>query len=787
MKIRQCTCVWSALFKLIVLPIGCSLAWLAEPVRAEGFPHKPLNSDYARMIEDDWMQQEKRLGRMPEDAAAIQAVWQGAEKLLDNLAAQSTVPDLEEERKFLATTRLQVNEVPELPAKATRDLYCQIRWTIRSLALKNPLLAGQPLVFMKRNRFVCQMLHEYLGYYYDYGDLSGGGVFVLEKPGISAEIRELTANRFPKGNFTTLALDYDGQTVYFAFAERAPAKPDYYSADRRCFHLFAMDAAGNNLRQLTTGPDDDFDPCPLPDGALAFMSTRRGGFGRCHNPWEPLPTYTLHRLEGGQVRTLSYHETNEWHPFTLNDGRIVYTRWDYVDRSAANFHGLWISNPDGSNPVSLFGNYTTRINACYQPHAVPGSDCVVFVAGAHHADVGGSLVMVDPKQVALDPQNGEDSFSGVERLTPEVCFPEAPGWPKSYFHSPWPLSKNHFLAAFSFDPLPGMGPGEKRDTRTGLYYLDRFGNLELLYRDPSISSMYPIPLQARTKPPMIPSTLDSGMGEEGEFLVTDVRRSFQGLPPGRAIKELRVFQVLPKNGTHVANHPRIGHANAESARMLLGSIPVETDGSAYFRVPARKPVYFQAVDAEGRAVQTMRSITYLQPGERRGCVGCHETPGAASGAVLTLAGQRSASRLEPGPDGTKPISFSRLIQPILDQHCVTCHGGNAGAKAKLALTAEPAGEFTQAYVQLKPFLRWHEWGEASISQVATRPGRQGSSESPLIKILRDSRHNTTGLTAVDWRQFYLWLDANAPFYGTYLPAAHLAQKQGKTVPPPELQ
>ena len=137
------------------------------------------------------------------------------------------------------------------------------------------------------------------------------------------------------------------------------------------------------------------------------MSTRRGGFGRCHNPWEPLPTYTLHRMDadGSDVRTLSWHETNEWHPSVLNDGRIVYTRWDYVDRSAANFHGLWVSNPDGTNPVSLFGNYTTRINACYQPRAIPGSQRVMFVAGAHHADVGGSLVIVDPRRVALDPRD----------------------------------------------------------------------------------------------------------------------------------------------------------------------------------------------------------------------------------------------------------------------------------------------------------------------------------------------------------------------------------------------
>src|SRR5690349_12456471 len=139
------------------------------------------------------------------------------------------------------------------------------------------------------------------------------------------------------------------------------------------------------------------------------MSTRRGGFARCNNPWEPTPTYTLHRMEADSTgpRTLPLHATGTWHPPALTDGPLVYIRWDYVDRSAANFHGLWTCNPDGSNPSSLFGNYTMRINACYQPKAIPGSDSIIFVAGAHHADVGGALVLLDPKRVALDPKSGE--------------------------------------------------------------------------------------------------------------------------------------------------------------------------------------------------------------------------------------------------------------------------------------------------------------------------------------------------------------------------------------------
>lgn len=144
---------------------------------------------------------------------------------------------------------------------------------------------------------------------------------------------------------------------------------------------------------------------------------------------------------------------------------------------------------------------------------------------AHHADVGGSLVLVDPDKCRLDPATGEDRFESVEVLTPEVCFPEGVGWPKSYFHSPWPLSEKYFLVAFSHKPLPGMGPDVKEDNYTGLYDFDRFGNVELLYQDPNFSCMYPIPLQPRPLPPILASTLDPDLGNEGEFILTDVRQS----------------------------------------------------------------------------------------------------------------------------------------------------------------------------------------------------------------------------------------------------------------------
>lgn len=771
-------CFWMSvlLFFSFTVPVQ------SEPIRLR--PQKEVQT----AIEQDWRGQEIRLGREAGSLESLEAALARAEKLFADL---QEVPEVSERQALLPLFAQRVTEADSLNPKQQLKLYNELRWFIRDTALLNPLIRDTRLVFMQRRRFICQMLHEYLGYYYDYGDIEGGGVYVLESPGRSFDKTDLVQNRLPRGNYTTLALSYDAGTLYFAFAPRAAeGKPDFYSPERRCFHLYAMNADGSNLRQLTDGPYDDFDPCPLPDGGIAFMSTRRGGFTRCNNPWEPLPAHTLHRLEpDGSIRMLSAHETSEWHPQVLHDGRIAYIRWDYVDRSAAHFHGIWTTNPDGTDVRQLFGNYTQKINACYQPHPIPGSTSLAFLAGAHHANVGGSLILLDPGKIALDPTSAEDDFSSIEPITPEVCFPETPDvWPDSYFHGPWPLSETYYLIGFSFDPLPGMSAKTKEDTETGIYLFDRFGNMELLYREKGISSMYPIPLKPRNVPPVIASTLDPTLGTTGEFLLANVYESHLPFPPDRTIAALHIYQLLPKSETHIANQPRIGYANAESARMLLGTVPVEADGSAHFRAPAGKPLAIQAVDTSGRAVQGMRSAVYLQPGEKRSCVGCHESPGSSGNLTeeKPIAFRRAPSEIVSGPDGTHPWSFPRLIAPILEEHCSRCHAGDGTAKPRLSRDANET--FTEAYTALKPYVRWYEWGGESISVITTRPGEMPADMSPLVPVLHDANHaKEIKLSDEEWRILYIWLDGNAAFYGSYSAPEQLAQYQGDAISPPALQ
>jgi hypothetical protein len=204
----------------------------------------------------------------------------------------------------------------------------------------------------------------------------------------------------------------------------------------------------------------------------------------------------------------------------------------------------------------------------------------------------------------------------------------------------------------------------------------------------------------------------------------------------------------------------------------LGTVQVNDDGSAYFTVPANRPVYFQAVDTEGKAVQTMRSDVYLQPGERRSCIGCHEplhsSPSAVTSGQLSVASGQP-QQLVPGPKGSMPFDFPDLIQPILDRSCVSCHDGSTGEdRGKTDLRGNRASQFSRSYQNLRPFLRWYEWGGESIQQSTTLPGRCGADESPLTAILDDPVHKDhVQLTDQDRRAIYLWLDANAMFYGDF--------------------
>jgi hypothetical protein len=646
------------------------------------------------------------------------------------------------------------------------DLYRRVHTLKRQIALANPLMDFGKLLFVKRApTSYSHMCDQYYGWY----ARPGGTLCVLEKPGQSLAFRDVIAGHLPEGSIMTPALSWDGKRILFAYWKQKQETPE-----DAFYHLWSVNVDGTGLRQLTFGEYDDFSPCFLPDGDIIFISTRRGGYGRCHG--RPVPLYTLHRMapDGAGIVRLSENEANEWDPSVLDDGRIVYARWDYVDRHAVDYQSLWTCWPDGSQPIAIYGNATRNPTALYQPRQIPGTHSVVSTVSAHHSYTAGSLAEVDLWK-------GVDGPDPIRRLTPEVPFPESEGWPEKYcYATPWPLGENYYLTSFSFAKLESQGNLPPANQH-GVYLVDAFGNRELLYRDGAISSMYPLPLRPRVAPPVLASrSTETG---EGQFMLMDVYRSLEGIERG-TIKALRVIQILPK-ATPIAEDPPLGMSGQETGKYVLGTVPVAEDGSALFTAPAGKPVFFQALDDRGRAVQSMRTVTYLRPGQTLACVGCHEGRNTTPPVARPRAATQAAARITPGPEGSAPLSYPILVQPIWDKHCQSCHGARRQA-ADVVLTAEVSGRFTRSYETLmnRPGLvnRWYSYNGEAV----TLPGRFGSCASPLARMLEGGHHDVA-LAADEWDRLYTWIDSNANFYGSFMPADQEQQLAGIRIAPPALQ
>ena len=699
----------------------------------------------------------------------------------------------------------EASQRPGLSLADWRGLYLQTRLLKRDLALSHPLLNFDQLLFCKR---VPPSYSHLVGQYFGWRQRPGGGLFVLEQPGCSLAVRDIVGQQLPAGSFLEPRLSYDGRRIAFSFVA-CPAQPPSSTAlpvneqgdEAAYFHIHEINVDGSGLRQLTSGCYDDMMPCYLPDGGLAFVSTRRRSYSRCFGPnfsnrWH---SYTLHRMnaDGSEPRILSLNDVSEWFPCRFaHSGEILFARWDYIDRDAVTHQNLWSMRPDGTNPLAVWGNATPKPHCTFQAKAIPGSRKIVFIASAHHAITGGPVCVLD---AAVDP----NSLAAVTRITPGP-FPEAEGGPvPEYYESPWPLSEQLFLVAYSRDRLIFEGEHGRNpnpDNALGLYLLDAAGNRELLYRDPHLGSTSPIPLQAAAHAADAAELAAVRTHRRlGEMMVTDIYQGLGDVPRG-SIKELRIVQIFPKT-TWLANSPRIGVAGEENARAILGTVPVEPDGSARFLVPAHKPILFQALDQHGFAYQTMRSTTYVQPGERTSCVGCHEHRMSAPtkpDAGLPLAMRRAPSKIEPGEWGGRPFGFAEVVQPVLDRHCVRCHGGEKTEKG-VDLTGAPHNGFTKSYwslceppaakpgtkpVPAEPLVPRF----AQRNQIQTTPvgGAYGALGSRLMKILR-AGHEEVKLSDHDLRRLAAWIDCNAVFYGSFDPAEQAKQLASQPIAMPEIQ
>jgi len=715
-------------------------------------------------------------------------------KLADDLSGRGV--DVNAQVTILREVSGQFEDLPtDAPEDVRRQLFLRANGAIRKMALVNPLFDFDKLLFVKRAPCVFNC---HCDQYIAWWSRPGGEVCVLEDfAGDSPRVRSLTADLLPPGDVLRPDVFFDGTKVLFAHARYYPDlmgkenKLDKAGIPEDSFyHLYEMNLDGTGLRRLTRGKYNDFDGRYLPNGDIVFLSTRRGQFIQCGkssahstNATEDLPdsfvrcggdqfrpcsVHTLHVIDrdGGNMRSISPFESFEWTPSVAHDGRILYARWDYVDRHRMWHMGLWSTLPDGMAAQAVFGNFTAGPYSIFEARSIPDSHKFVFTASAHHSITGGSLVL-------LDVGKGVDGEASMTRLTPEVPYPEIEGWGNSYYANPLPLSEQHYLAAWSPDPLPihatapyprlgDLGtPGPPNSL--GLYLFDVFGNLNLIYRDPDISSMYPLPIRPRRRPAAVASNVrwDGGQ-QEGRMLLQDVYHGdLDGLARG-SVRKLRIVGVPPKTDPRM-NHPNLGVTRDDPGKFVLGTVPVEEDGSAHFRVPSGVPIFFQALNDEGMAVQTMRSVTYVQPGQTYACVGCHEHRQTAPSQKPPLAALREPSKIEVGPQGSWPLDFQLLVQPVLDKHCVSCHRpGAEGEGAKTNLVARAA------YQTLLDF-----GGERSLRQhvQARYDGRRSiagacaAMSSPLTKLLAEE-HYEMKLDAAERQRLFVWMDTYAQRTGS---------------------
>jgi hypothetical protein len=708
-----------------------------------------------------------------------------ARKTLDFVQQERPCPDL---ASRLAGIESRSSGLSAGEAARRAELVAAVRQLRRQVIFSHPLLDFDRLLINKcPPPAYSHQTRQYLGRY----SRPGPGLAVLDSWKDTPRESLLLKDTLPAGTTMHPDLSFDARRVVFAFCDHTPQDPNWWQ-----FFLWEVGVDGQHLRRLTgtqadrtAGADgrqtalvEDFDPCYLPDGGIAFVSTRSQTHIRCQYGFRYFANFLLYRADGdgSNIRPLSFAEAPEWEPCVLDDGRILYTRWDYTNRHSYHFQSLWVTRPDGTGTANVYGNLTRNPCNVGEPRPVPGSHKIVGTAMAHHGYTAGSLILVDPRQ-------GIDGLPPLTRITPEIVFPETEGWPVGAYATPYPLSEHLFLAAYTPDPLVNEGKMQ-REAAYGIYLVDSLGGRELIYHDADMSCVSPIPIRPRPQPPVLPpAVLPPEVNAEqapatGVFFVNNVYQSTQPIAAG-SIKSVRVVRVFPQT---VESPPSRSITPYEMPKQIVGTAPVGDDGSVAFHAPAGQPLLFQLLDQNGMAVMTMRALTYLQPGETAGCVGCHE-PRHVAPDHLVMPASMVVHELRPpaGPRYEGGLSFARTVQPVLDRYCVGCHGlDKTEAQVDLLGTLEqvtfPRQQWpgpnkmtvSRAYRSLLTREGLVKVAHADMETDYSTPKDYYAHAGRLAQLLLAGHPDKKGnpqvsLDRESFARIADWLDVNAIYYGDY--------------------
>lgn len=651
------------------------------------------------------------------------------------------------------TKRIKNNEASTY--KQLIDFLKRYEEVKKEVLLSNPLILNQPIIFTTRHQYAKDHHNSATLFHTNETNTNsfapGGSMKVidLKKGGKVTTLIEKT-----DGVVRDPEISYDGKRIVFSM--RNNIEEDY--------HIYEMDMDGGNLKQLTAAKGvSDIDPQYLPDGDIVFSSTREPKYCMCNIHIMA----NLFRMEadGANITQLGKSTLFEGHSTIMPDGRILYDRWEYVDRNFGDAQGLWTMNPDGTNQAIYFGNNTNSPGGFIDARPIPGTDKIISILGSCHDRPWGALGVIDRKK-------------GIDGKDPvEITWPASAknligkgNWDtfmqlKTLYEDPFPLNDTYFLCSRT------VGLGEQM----GLFLIDTFGNEQLIYTE-APGCYNPIPIKPRQKEFSIEDKRNY-KSQTGKFYVQDVYQGthMQGVKRG-SVKYMRVIESVEKrswtkpawNGQGV-HRPAMNWHSFE-CKKIWGTVPVEEDGSVYVEVPADRYVYFQLLDENKMMIQSMRSGTMVHSGETLGCIGCHEDRRMAppSTQVQVARALKLPPRKLNGWYGEpRTFGFAKEVQPVLNKHCVKCHDFGKKAGKKLILAGDRNPYFNAAYIDmyLQKVIKPVGAGPAEVQEAYS----WGSHPSKMIQMLRKG-HANVKLSEEEMERLTTWIDLNAVYYPDFISA-----------------
>jgi hypothetical protein len=721
---------------------------------------------------------------------------------------QRTLQEIEWTRKLAARlelsadiTKTQLAKLGELETKTkarnadveVKDLYFAVRTIKRELMFKNPVVDFESILYIDNPLPIGSRANHETRHRLGYHAVPGGRLIIQKGLGPEGKMTKLMPQEPLHGAFWRPDLSYDGKRVIFSF------KPH----NEKTFHLYEIGIDGTGLRQLTSGIFDDFDPIYMPDGKnIMFLTTRGHIYVRCMPPTNAfvMAKMPLDTKPGDKnLYLISRSGEPEYTPSIMQDGRVIYTRWEYTDKPLWRAQSLWTMHQNGTMVQAFWGNQSVWPDLLKDARQIPGSERVMFTGSAHHNWFSGTIGIITPSE-------GFNFPNGLTKVTQDVEWPECGKAPLNPvespdyhvsgnytdYYSPYPLSEKDFIVS-----------ARRHKGKFVLLLMDTDGNREII-NEGTHNIWDAIPIRKRDVPPVYPDMVEWPTWENrdnpnpGTIYSNNV---YEGAPKELKdkAKYLRIWSIDHKTYTYwfkrnyVSSGPEISAVQSEGIKKIIGTVPIEADGSVNFTAPSGIALHFQLLDENQRALQTMRSFTGVQPGESRGCLGCHESHTQTQKIThIGKALSRAASDITPVPWEDISVSYERYVQPALDNYCAKCHQDpkSKGYKRFNATLRPGFLGFKEPYMTLLGSPTWGSryverpnktdggfgWADIimieahgtidSVAYVTTPPMTKLSYKSRLVELMASGKHYGVKVDQESLLRVIHWVDAMGPYYGT---------------------